>query len=79
MDLVTLSPMEMLTIIFIFSIILAIPAFLAYLIGLFANKKMVTAGNLQARRNRRIIFWVGFAVLLSAEIFILANTLEFGR
>ena len=71
--------MEEITIIFIFLIILAIPGFLAYLIGLFANKKMVTAGNLKARRNRRIIFWVSWIVLLAAEILILANTIEFGR
>ena len=56
--------MEEITIIFIFLIILAIPGFLAYLIGLFANKKMVT------------VSWI---VLLAAEILILANTIEFGR
>lgn len=60
-------------------IMVGVPAFLAYLIGLFAYKRMVKAGNDKARRNRIVIFAVSLALLLACVVLLMLYSPGFER
>ena len=60
-------------------VVLSIPAFLSYLIALFAHKKLVKAGNSRPRRMRIIVFILSYVVLLAAEWAWIVTSLSFDR
>ena len=66
---------EFIALLFIFGI----PALVAYVIALFAYKRLVKKGNTHPRRARIIIFSASYMLLFVAEVVLLLNTISFER